>query len=155
MSRLGARSRHQKAHLAFHHPRNLSSLYSGTLAFTISRLLSPSMTAGTKRSASLTSSISPPPLKRKVESTVTSRLFFISCALCYIVLTITGKTVAAFFTPTSKKKSDHITWRIVGGSLVIGKYAPAPDDNRQRTTENGKQRVAAFDLVCLCLSQAY
>lgn len=37
---------------------------------------------------------------------------------------------------------------------MIGKYAPAPDDNRQRTTENGKQRVAAFDLDSTLISTA-
>jgi bifunctional polynucleotide phosphatase/kinase len=84
------------------------------------------MSGAAKRAASPTRGISPPPLKRKVESTVTKR------------------TVASFFTPTSQKKPEKITWRIINKSLVIGKYATSPGEQPARRE---KAKVAAFDLV--------
>ena len=70
------------------------------------------------------------------------------------------KSVASFFTPTSKKKQEpeQISWRIIGGSLVVGKYsiAAVTNDNDNAASENernngngnGKRKVAVFDLVC-------
>ncbi|GIC88424.1 putative DNA 3'-phosphatase Tpp1 [Aspergillus udagawae] len=83
------------------------------------------MSGAAKRAASPTRAISPPPLKRKVESTVTKR------------------TVASFFTPTSQKKPEKITWRVVNNSLVIGKYTTGPGEQPARRE---KAKVAAFDL---------
>ncbi|XHG05288.1 hypothetical protein AWENTII_008527 [Aspergillus wentii] len=80
---------------------------------------------GTKRAASPSRPISPPPLKRKVESTVTK------------------KAVSSFFTPASQKKPEPITWRILNNSLVIGKYAGQKTDVKQDV----KRKIAAFDLV--------
>ncbi|KAF4243315.1 hypothetical protein CNMCM8980_009614 [Aspergillus fumigatiaffinis] len=85
------------------------------------------MSGAAKRAASPTRGISPPPLKRKVESTVTS----------------SERTVASFFTPTSQKKPEKITWRIINKSLVIGKYATSPGEQPARRE---KAKVAAFDL---------
>ncbi|RLL94541.1 hypothetical protein CFD26_104270 [Aspergillus turcosus] len=84
------------------------------------------MSGAAKRAGSPTRAISPPPLKRKVESTVTKR------------------TVASFFTPTSQKKPEKITWRVVNNSVVIGKYTTDPGDQPARRE---KAKVAAFDLV--------
>ncbi|GIK06854.1 hypothetical protein Aspvir_002506 [Aspergillus viridinutans] len=82
------------------------------------------MSGAAKRAASPSRAISPPPLKRKVESTVTKR------------------TVASFFTPTSQKKPEKITWRVVNNSLVIGKYTTSPGEQPARRE---KAKVAAFD----------
>ncbi|RJE26556.1 Polynucleotide [Aspergillus sclerotialis] len=87
---------------------------------------------GTKRAASPAQAISPPPLKRKVESTVTNR------------------AVSTFFTPLSQKKPDPITWRIVNNSLVVGKYNIATDQRR----DSQKKKVAAFDLDSTLISTA-
>ncbi|EHA19207.1 hypothetical protein ASPNIDRAFT_122702 [Aspergillus niger ATCC 1015] len=87
---------------------------------------------GVKRTASPTRAISPPPLKRKVESTITSKTH----------LFCSQKAVSSFFTPTSQKKPEQITWRIVNNSAVIGKYTS--DSSHKNSTE--KPRIAAFDL---------
>ncbi|KAJ5468617.1 hypothetical protein N7475_006369 [Penicillium sp. IBT 31633x] len=76
-----------------------------------------------KRSAS-PQTISPPPLRRKVDPTITK------------------KSAANFFTPTSQKKPEPITWRVIGTSVIIGKQitgkgAPSADKLR---------RIAGFDL---------
>ncbi|KAL4868792.1 hypothetical protein BDV12DRAFT_169040 [Aspergillus spectabilis] len=85
-----------------------------------------------KRAAS---PISPPPLRRKVESTVT-------------------KTVSAsFFTPASQKKPEPITWRILNNSLLVGKFSPGPEE-KDRKRDTGKPRVAAFDFDSTLVSTA-
>ncbi|KAB8070236.1 polynucleotide kinase 3 phosphatase-domain-containing protein [Aspergillus leporis] len=88
--------------------------------------------SGAKRPASPTRAISPPPVKRKIESTLTK------------------KSVSSFFTPTSQKKPEQIAWRIVNNSLVVGKYAKESD--YKQTAE--KPRVAAFDLDSTLVSTA-
>ncbi|KAJ5678663.1 hypothetical protein N7462_006907, partial [Penicillium macrosclerotiorum] len=80
---------------------------------------------GVKRTGSPTRAISPPPLRRKVESSVNK------------------KSVANFFTPASQKKPEPITWRVLGTSLIIGKYLPVK--GTQKLPEKDR-RVAAFDL---------
>ncbi|PYH29708.1 putative DNA 3'-phosphatase Tpp1 [Aspergillus neoniger CBS 115656] len=87
---------------------------------------------GVKRTASPTRAISPPPLKRKVESTITK------------------KAVSSFFTPASQKKPEQITWRIVNNSAVIGKYTS--ELGHKNSTE--KPRIAAFDLDSTLVSTA-
>ncbi|KAJ5670298.1 Polynucleotide kinase 3 phosphatase [Penicillium maclennaniae] len=84
------------------------------------------MSAGNmKRTASPTRPISPPPLRRKVESSIT-------------------KTAAAnFFTPASQKKPEPIKWRILGTSLIIGKFTP---ENNAPNLPDKDRKIAAFDL---------
>jgi bifunctional polynucleotide phosphatase/kinase len=53
------------------------------------------------------------------------------------------RTVASFFTPTSQKKPEKITWRVVN-SVVIGKYTT---DSGEQPARREKAKVAAFDLV--------
>ncbi|KAL3472793.1 polynucleotide kinase 3 phosphatase-domain-containing protein [Aspergillus californicus] len=77
-----------------------------------------------KRAVSPSRPISPPPLRRKLDSTV-------------------KKTVAqSFFTPSSKKKPEKLTWRVLHDSLLVGKYS---DSAANRTQGTGKLKVAAFD----------
>ncbi|KAJ5760149.1 hypothetical protein N7520_007305 [Penicillium odoratum] len=80
---------------------------------------------GVKRAASPTRSISPPPLRRKVGASISKA------------------AAASFFTPASQKKPKPITWRILGTSLVIGKYTP---ENSTVKLPEKNRRVAAFDL---------
>ncbi|KAI9373296.1 polynucleotide kinase 3 phosphatase-domain-containing protein [Aspergillus egyptiacus] len=81
------------------------------------------MTGGAlKRAVSPSQPISPPPLRRKVETTV--------------------KISTSFFTPASKKKGGPVTWRIVDNSLIVGKYTVSDRDQKRST---GKPKVAAFD----------
>ncbi|RAH72675.1 putative DNA 3'-phosphatase Tpp1 [Aspergillus aculeatinus CBS 121060] len=86
----------------------------------------------TKRAASPSRAISPPPVKRKVESTITKR------------------AVSSFFTPASQKKPEQITWRVVNNSAIIGKYVAEAE--RKQTAE--KPKVAAFDLDSTLVSTA-
>ncbi|KAF7715498.1 Uncharacterized protein PECH_007022 [Penicillium ucsense] len=78
-----------------------------------------------KRAVSPTRSISPPPLRRKVT-------------------TVTKESVANFFTPASQKKPEAITWRVLGTSLVVGKYAPST--SVAHSISERAQKVASFDL---------
>ncbi|KAJ6113659.1 Polynucleotide kinase 3 phosphatase [Penicillium sp. IBT 18751x] len=85
------------------------------------------MSAGSsKRTASPTRPISPPPLRRKVESSIT-----------------TETAAANFFTPASQKKPEPIKWRILGTSLIIGKYTP---ENNAPNLPKKDRKIAAFDL---------
>ncbi|KAE8144904.1 polynucleotide kinase 3'-phosphatase [Aspergillus avenaceus] len=86
--------------------------------------------SGPKRRAS-PGAISPPPVKRKIESAVTK------------------KSVSSFFTPTSQKKPEPITWRVVN-SLVVGRYSTGAD----RGLSAEKSKVAAFDLDSTLVSTA-
>ncbi|OKL58889.1 hypothetical protein UA08_05654 [Talaromyces atroroseus] len=88
-----------------------------------------------KRLGSPGGGVSPPPLRRKVESTTTKT------------------AVASFFTPTSQKKPEKVSWRIVNKSLVAGKYASESSGHGQ--TPAGKRRkVAAFDLDSTLIATA-
>ncbi|PKY04040.1 polynucleotide kinase 3'-phosphatase [Aspergillus campestris IBT 28561] len=87
-----------------------------------------------KRPGSPDRAISPPPLKRKVGSTITK------------------KAASSFFTPTSQKKPERLVWRVVSNSLVVGRYSADSDGERKR--DGGKPRVAAFDLDSTLVSTA-
>lgn len=108
-----------------------------------------------KRSAS--PGVSPPPLKRKVESTTTSKFpdtqLLQKSKLVGSDYETPEAAVASFFTPVSQKKPEKITWRIVNKSLVVGKYdnkstATSEQTTTRREEVTGKKRkIAAFDLV--------
>ncbi|KAL4911682.1 polynucleotide kinase 3 phosphatase-domain-containing protein [Aspergillus aurantiobrunneus] len=87
---------------------------------------------GLKRSAS-PRPISPPPIRRKVDSTLKK------------------SAAASFFTPASQKP-EPITWRIVHNSLVVGKFSPASGQERKQSSS--KPRVAAFDFDSTLVSTA-
>ncbi|KAJ6020882.1 Polynucleotide kinase 3 phosphatase [Penicillium herquei] len=80
---------------------------------------------GAKRAASPTRTISPPPLRRKVESSINKA------------------SAASFFAPASQKKPKPISWRIIGTELVVGKYTPQKTSN---ATSEKNRKIAAFDL---------
>ncbi|KAJ5157492.1 uncharacterized protein N7482_008592, partial [Penicillium canariense] len=53
------------------------------------------------------------------------------------------QSVATFFTPASQKKPEPITWRVLGTSLIIGKYVPAKSIS---AASEQARRIASFDL---------
>ncbi|EXJ77494.1 hypothetical protein A1O3_09720 [Capronia epimyces CBS 606.96] len=70
-------------------------------------------------------SISPPPVKRKVQSITTN------------------KAVASFFKPASQKEPEKLTWRNVEKTLIVGRYDASNVPPHTRTLP---VKVAAFDL---------
>ncbi|KAI9801292.1 MAG: hypothetical protein M1833_002862 [Piccolia ochrophora] len=80
--------------------------------------------AGKRGMSSNEDTVSPPPLKRKLQSSTTN------------------SAVANFFAPTSKKAPERITWRVVHGSLLTARYAC----NGEASTRSDKcNKVAGFD----------
>ncbi|KAK4904234.1 DNA kinase/phosphatase Pnk1, partial [Elasticomyces elasticus] len=78
-----------------------------------------------KRTASTDRSVSPPPVRRKLGSTTTS------------------KAVNNFFTPASKKEPDQLVWSILHGSVIRGQFKK-PTDHFASLSRPIK--VASFDL---------
>ncbi|OAL24904.1 hypothetical protein AYO20_10609 [Fonsecaea nubica] len=70
-------------------------------------------------------SISPPLIRRKIESATTS------------------KAVASFFKPASQKEPEKLVWRTVNHSLIIGQYNVPQKPPQPRTLP---VKIAAFDL---------
>ncbi len=94
-------------------------------------------------------SLSPPPLKkRKVESTTTSG--WIDPILRELAdgLWTLERAVSSFFTPTSMKEPERITWQIINETLLLASHQPITVD-----TTNGppskRRKIAAFDLVSM------
>lgn len=102
--------------------------------------------------------ISPPPLKRKTQSSISS-----SCVTFYIDITDCNKrsdliftnwtiegAVANFFTPTSQKPKERTTWseRATDDdtlpTLLVGRYEP---ENMGESDRRKRRKIAAFDLV--------
>ncbi|KAJ9132238.1 Polynucleotide kinase 3 phosphatase [Pleurostoma richardsiae] len=86
-----------------------------------------------KRRASINGpSISPPPLKRKVQSAISKN------------------AVANFFTPTSQKPKDRLTWSERSPNddspptLLVGRYDPAGSQEEELRFK--RRKIAAFDL---------
>ncbi|MCJ1358282.1 MAG: hypothetical protein MMC33_008281 [Icmadophila ericetorum] len=76
-------------------------------------------------------SLSPPMVKKRVESTTTS---------------MNRKAVTNFFTPASKKEPERIAWRVVDNSLLVGKYDPEVVKGRGNQGLGIRRRkIAAFD----------
>ena len=56
------------------------------------------------------------------------------------------KAIASFFTPSSKKKREKVSWRIVNESLLLARYEP--DTTSKTDPPPAKRRkIAAFDFV--------
>ncbi len=96
---------------------------------------SPSSSATLKRKLSNEAPISPPQLKRKLQSGTTQN------------------AVASFFTPTSKKPPERVTWAERGvnddspATLLVGKYTPTNWRDGKKGEEATRRKVAAFDFV--------
>jgi hypothetical protein len=54
------------------------------------------------------------------------------------------KAAANFFTPVSQKKPEPIKWRVLGTSLIVGKFTP---EKQTQNLPEKDRKVAAFDLV--------
>ncbi|KAF2100576.1 PNK3P-domain-containing protein [Rhizodiscina lignyota] len=91
------------------------------------------MAPNMKRGSTDDGTVSPPPLKRGKQSTVTQ------------------KAVANFFTPASKKEKvpEKVTWRIANDSLVVGTFKP-PEVSETR--EDKRRKIAGFDFDSTLIS---
>ena len=78
-----------------------------------------------KRSKPPRGDVSPPPLRRKIESTTTS------------------KAVASFFKPASQKEPEKISWRTIDHSLIVGRFDPQTIPSQ---AQKPPVKIAAFDL---------
>ena len=54
--------------------------------------------------------------------------------------------MANFFTPTSQKIPEKLTWRIVEHSLIIAKYEGSGNHETKQDVAAGSRKIAAFDL---------
>jgi bifunctional polynucleotide phosphatase/kinase len=112
--------------------------------------------ASRKRRNSNEERVSPPPSKRALKqmSTITSESA--SVPLIYISLTIAEQAVQNFFTPSSQKlKDEKLSWRIVDGSLIVGRYRPTAstaNGQAEATTLTGRKKIAAFDFDSTLIS---
>jgi bifunctional polynucleotide phosphatase/kinase len=97
-----------------------------------------------KRPSSNDRGVSPPSSKRKQQSATTSKPYANVCK-GLVLRQATGKAVANFFTPLSKKEPEKMSWRIVKDSLLIGRYAASA----VRSAATGTIKIAAFDFVRL------
>ncbi|KAL8787586.1 MAG: hypothetical protein Q9213_002148 [Squamulea squamosa] len=80
-------------------------------------------------------SVSPPPIKRKLESTTTK------------------KAVSGFFTPASKKSCDCTTkWKIINGTLLAGRYRPQEPPGSEDPRITKRRKIAAFDFDSTLIS---
>ncbi|TGO43984.1 hypothetical protein BCON_0675g00010 [Botryotinia convoluta] len=87
-----------------------------------------------KRKSSTDRPISPPPLRRKVQSTTTQT------------------DVASFFTPTSQKPLEKISWQERApnedspNTLLVGKFEPLNSSGKEVLSHNlERNKIAAFD----------
>ncbi|KAM7196907.1 Polynucleotide kinase 3 phosphatase domain containing protein [Naviculisporaceae sp. PSN 640] len=102
----------------------------------------PKATAGTKRPAGRDPTISPPPLKRKAQSTISK------------------SAVANFFTPTSQKPKERTTWserspkKDTPATLLVAKYVPESEQDGQASPPTKRRKIAAFDLDSTLITTA-
>jgi bifunctional polynucleotide phosphatase/kinase len=85
--------------------------------------------------------ISPPPLKRKAPTPTSGGPPLKSAT--------TKAAVKSFFTPTSKKEPEKISWKTVNETLLVARYPRDAVDvwraNREKKGETEPVKVAAFD----------
>ncbi|KAM3069449.1 DNA kinase/phosphatase Pnk1, variant 2 [Clarireedia jacksonii] len=97
-----------------------------------------------KRKSSTDRPISPPPTRRKVQSSTTSN------------------AVASFFTPTSQKPPQRISWQErapdddTPSTLLVGKYEPSKDSgiSKPASQDTKRNKIAAFDFDSTLISTA-
>ena len=85
--------------------------------------------------------ISPPPVKRKIESNTTSKTSGFVCKA--IRLESADKAVANFFKPSSQKEPEKVQWRVVDNSLLVGMHS----SNKDERLPDKRRKIAAFDFV--------
>ena len=110
---------------------NIKSTINGSLRYLVTSSRSIVRVAGMsgtpKRKPNQTKDVSPPPAKRKVQSTTNQ------------------KQVASFFTPQSQKGPNKTVWRMVQDSLLVAKHQPE-GTSRGNIGSFKRRKVAAFDL---------
>lgn len=107
-----------------------------------------------KRSATRDGSVSPPPVRRKIQSTTTRRLQRRE-PLHFNSDKSTESAVASFFKPTSEKPPEKISWQERAehddkpATLLVGKYVPSDAVEPQSTApfKLPRRKIAAFDFV--------
>ncbi|KND89068.1 Bifunctional polynucleotide phosphatase/kinase, partial [Tolypocladium ophioglossoides CBS 100239] len=112
------------------HPQHLYLAWHGShrLSVETCRTMAPQSPPGKRKVPD--TPISPPPLKRTVQSNTTK------------------SAVANFFTPSSQKPKDRTTWSRRGpndeapATLLVGRYVPEEHDDRAPR----RRKIAAFDL---------
>ncbi|TPX18791.1 uncharacterized protein E0L32_011540 [Thyridium curvatum] len=128
-----------------------------------------SLPSGQKRPASeeRDPSISPPPLKRKLQSTISSQytillLCLLGCSYTLFFTNTDLKTedaVASFFTPASQKPKDRTNWTErapdtdTAATLLVAKYEPA-DIEQKPELPSSRSKIAAFDLDSTLITSA-
>ncbi len=101
--------------------------------------------------------ISPPPMRRKLQSNTTRRKLSPKNGLLDTANVKIETAVASFFTPTSQKPLEQITWQErapnddTSSTLLVGKFVPR--DGASKSADNGiqpeirRRKIAAFDFV--------
>ncbi|TVY50050.1 Bifunctional polynucleotide phosphatase/kinase [Lachnellula occidentalis] len=115
-------------------------------------MTSPTKPAKRKQST-LDAPVSPPPLRRKVQSTTTRMSSMVTSRPIYTSADMFSETaVASFFTPASQKPPEKVVWQErapnddTPNTLLVGKYEPANDPvSTSNEHESRKKKVAAFD----------
>ncbi|KAL8750405.1 MAG: hypothetical protein Q9184_006437 [Pyrenodesmia sp. 2 TL-2023] len=95
--------------------------------------------------------VSPPPMRRRVESTTTSGLSLQEYYLGAPSECSLEKAVAGFFTPVSKKDPDQTTWRVINNTLLSGRYRPKASQVPSSNPRKGR-KVATFDFDSTLIS---
>ncbi|PQE03755.1 hypothetical protein CJF30_00006436 [Rutstroemia sp. NJR-2017a BBW] len=107
-----------------------------------------------KRKSSTDRPISPPPVRRKVQSSTT-------CEFAIVIWgnrkadILAANAIASFFTPKSQKPPQKISWQEraldddTPSTLLVGKYEPSKDSaiSEPASQDTKRNKIAAFDFV--------
>ncbi|KAI5854308.1 polynucleotide kinase 3 phosphatase-domain-containing protein [Tricharina praecox] len=99
--------------------------------------------------SSLTSRISPPPVAAAAAASSSSSVTVITTSTkkAKIKSTTTKSAMVNFFKPASQKTPPPTTWRVVGGTLLVGRYrSPGATEVAVERGREGPRKVAGFDL---------
>lgn len=91
-------------------------------------------------------SVSPPTLKRKVQSSTTRMSTTIPFEMSNPLMRHAENAVKSFFTPTSQKAPEKTRWSMANTTLLVAHYSTSPDAEQERRRQ-GRRKFAAFDLV--------
>jgi len=90
-------------------------------------------------------SVSPPTLKRKVQSSTTRKDHLMICHVRLLKIS-QENAVKSFFTPASQKAPEKTRWTTAHNTLLIAHYATSPDAEQERRRQK-RRKIAAFDMV--------